>query len=59
MEAFASLLPPGVHTYSYLARATAQGIFIAPPATACEMYSPEIAGRSASATVHVLGAEDI
>jgi len=56
VEAFTSLLTPGVWTFSYVARATTHGIFVAPPATACEMYSPDAAGRSDSATVHVLGA---
>ncbi len=45
-EAFASLLWEGVHTYSYVARATTPGTFIAPPAKAEEMYAPETFGRS-------------
>jgi hypothetical protein len=48
VEAFASLLQPGHHTYSYTARATSLGQFIAPAASAEEMYSPEIFGRSGS-----------
>lgn len=47
-EAFASLLWDGVYQYSYIARATTPGTFIAPPAKAEEMYSPEVFGRSAS-----------
>ena len=47
-EAFASLLWDGVYSYSYIARATTPGTFIAPPAKAEEMYSPEVFGRSAS-----------
>ncbi|MCP4140610.1 MAG: hypothetical protein GY755_10035 [Chloroflexi bacterium] len=47
-EAFASLLWDGVYDYSYIARATTPGTFIAPPAKAEEMYSPEVFGRSGS-----------
>jgi hypothetical protein len=43
---FADHLPPGVHTYSYLARATTAGVFTRAPATAEEMYRPEVSGRS-------------
>lgn len=50
-EAFSSFLPDGVYHYSYLARATTPGSFIAPPAKAEEMYHPETFGRSASAKV--------
>jgi uncharacterized protein YfaS (alpha-2-macroglobulin family) len=46
VEAFASLLWEGVHTYTYVARATNYGAFIAPPAKAEEMYMPETFGRS-------------
>jgi uncharacterized protein YfaS (alpha-2-macroglobulin family) len=47
-EAFASLLWEGVYQYSYVARATTPGTFVAPPAKAEEMYSPEVFGRSSS-----------
>jgi len=47
-EAFASLVWEGVHKYSYIARATTPGRFVAPPAKAEEMYSPEVFGRSGS-----------
>ena len=47
-EAFASLLWEGVYQYSYVARATTPGTFVAPPARAEEMYSPEVFGRSSS-----------
>jgi len=47
-EAFASLLWEGVHQYSYVARATTPGRFVAPPAKAEEMYSPEVFGHSRS-----------
>ena len=47
-EAFASLLWAGVYHYSYVARATTPGTFVAPPAKAEEMYAPEVFGRSSS-----------
>lgn len=43
---FADHLPPGVHSFSYLARATTAGTFQRPPARAREMYHPEVNGRS-------------
>jgi hypothetical protein len=52
-EAFASLLWEGVHTYTYVARATTPGTFIVPPTKAEEMYAPETFGRSASDRVIV------
>jgi hypothetical protein len=48
VEAFASLLWEGVHTYTYVARATTPGNFIVPPPKAEEMYMPETFGRGAS-----------
>jgi hypothetical protein len=53
VEAFASLLWDGVWEYSYVARATTPGSFVAPPAKAEEMYSPETFGRSAGERVMV------
>lgn len=55
VEAFASMLWEGVYTYTYVARATTPGEFIAPPTRAEEMYSPEVFGRSASERVIVVG----
>jgi uncharacterized protein YfaS (alpha-2-macroglobulin family) len=52
-EAFTSLLWDGVYDYTYVARATTPGTFVVPPATAEEMYSPEVFGRSASDRVIV------
>jgi hypothetical protein len=52
-EAFASLLWDGIHTYTYVARATTPGEFVVPPAKAEEMYSPEVFGRSATDRVVV------
>ena len=53
VEAFASLLWEGVHTYSYVARATTPGMFVVPPAKAEEMYHPETFGRGATDRVVV------
>ncbi|HPH65784.1 MAG TPA: hypothetical protein PLF40_08575, partial [Kofleriaceae bacterium] len=53
VEAFASMLWPGVHTYEYVARATTPGNFVVPPTKAEEMYMPETFGRGASDRVIV------
>jgi hypothetical protein len=53
VEAFASLLPAGVYTYTYVARATTPGQFIVPPPRAEEMYSPETFGRGGTDRVIV------
>jgi uncharacterized protein YfaS (alpha-2-macroglobulin family) len=45
-EIFTALLREGVWNYSFLARAATPGNFIAPPAKAEEMYSPETFGRT-------------
>ena len=52
-EAFTALLWDGVYEYTYVARATMPGEFVAPPAKAEEMYSPEVFGRSGSDIVIV------
>lgn len=52
-EAFASLLWEGVYNYTYVARATTPGQFIAPPAKAEEMYAPETFGRTGTDFVNV------
>lgn len=52
-EAFTTLLSEGVWNYSYLARATTPGSFVAPPAKAEEMYAPETFGRSKTDFVRV------
>ncbi len=52
-EAFASLVWEGVHTYTYVARATTPGRFVAPPVRAEEMYAPETFGRSGTDVVVV------
>jgi uncharacterized protein YfaS (alpha-2-macroglobulin family) len=53
VEAFRMLLEEGTHQFSYTARATTPGRFIAAPTKAEEMYSPETFGRTTSATVVV------
>ncbi len=50
---FADRLPSGVYEYTYLARATTPGRFIAAPARAEEMYRPETFGRTATDIVIV------
>jgi uncharacterized protein YfaS (alpha-2-macroglobulin family) len=57
VEAFTSLLPAGVYTYTYVARATTPGLFIVPPPRAEEMYSPETFGRGGTDRVIVEEAE--
>ncbi len=52
-EAFTMHLREGSHRFSYTARATTPGTFIAAPAKAEEMYSPETFGRSAGTVVVV------
>jgi hypothetical protein len=53
VEAFSTLVWAGVHEYSYVARATTPGRFVAPPARAEEMYAPETFGRSSTDRVVV------
>lgn len=50
-EAFAFGLRAGTHRYAYTVRATTPGTFIAAPAKAEEMYTPEVFGRSVGTTV--------
>ena len=52
VEAFTSFLYSGEHVYKYIARATAKGEFVVPPAKVEEMYSPDVFGRTA--TDHVI-----
>jgi len=52
-EAMAVNLRPGVHSFSYLARATTEGHFNVPPTKAEEMYTPETFGRGATDVVVV------
>lgn len=43
---FANELPPGIHVASFVARATTPGDYVLMPASAEEMYAPEVNGRS-------------
>ncbi|MFT4974398.1 MAG: hypothetical protein ACI8S6_000280 [Myxococcota bacterium] len=54
VEAFAAQVYGGVYAYSYVARATTPGHFIAPPARAEEMYHPETFGRTATERVVIV-----
>ena len=45
-EAFTTWLGAGTYSYTYVARATTPGSFIAPPTRAEEMYAPETFGRA-------------
>jgi len=45
---YADYMPPGIHIYRYVARATTPGSYDHPPATAEEMYEPENFGRTAA-----------
>lgn len=50
---FATHLPSGTYRYTYLARAVIPGTYQTLPATAYQMYAPEVAGNSAG-TVFVV-----
>jgi uncharacterized protein YfaS (alpha-2-macroglobulin family) len=52
-RAFADRLSAGEHTFEYLARATLPGQFLALPARAEAMYTPDENGRSAATEVDV------
>jgi alpha-2-macroglobulin len=53
VQLFATRLSEGVHTFSYVVRATTVGAFRTAPARAEEMYQPEVFGRTATAVVDV------
>ncbi len=53
VQLFANELPPGLHRYVYLARATSLGRFVAPPTHVEQMYSPEVFGRGAASSFEV------
>ncbi len=55
VEAFATQLQGGVYQYSYLARATIDGSFVAPPTRAEQIYAPETFGRAATDRVVIEG----
>lgn len=50
-EVFSMQLREGTHVLAYTARATTPGVFVAAPAKAEEMYTPETFGRSTGETV--------
>jgi alpha-2-macroglobulin len=50
---FADELSPGTHRFAHLARATAKGTFVLPPARVEEMYTPETFGRTAARVISV------
>ena len=52
-EAYSAYLPAGTYEYTYVARATTPGTFVAPPAKAEEIYAPEVFGRSGTDRVTV------
>lgn len=54
VQLFQDRMYGGVYEYTYLAKATATGTFIVPPARAEEMYEPETFGRSATDTFRVV-----
>lgn len=53
VELFATRLSEGVHTFTYVVRATTAGTFRTAPAHAEEMYEPEVFGRAATAVIEV------
>lgn len=53
VQLFATRLSEGVHTFSYIVRATTAGTFRTSPAHAEEMYQPDVFGRTATAVVDV------
>lgn len=56
---FADHLPPGVHTTSFIARATTPGKFVLRPAHGELMYEPEVFGRSGGGTFEVVFPEEV
>jgi uncharacterized protein YfaS (alpha-2-macroglobulin family) len=51
--AFADVMDAGEHTYTYLARATTAGSFLAPAARVHEMYHPDVFGQTGTLQVAV------
>jgi uncharacterized protein YfaS (alpha-2-macroglobulin family) len=50
---FATRLSEGMHEFTYMVRATTAGTFMTAPASAEEMYEPEVFGRTASEVVEI------
>lgn len=53
VQLFATRLSEGAHQFSYVVRATTAGSFRTAPTHAEEMYTPEVFGRTATATLEV------
>lgn len=53
IQLFATRLPEGRHTFTYVARATTAGTFRTAPAHAEEMYEPEVFGRTATTVIEI------
>jgi hypothetical protein len=53
IQLFATRLSEGLHEFSYIVRATTAGTFRTAPARVEEMYSPEVFGRTGTATIEV------
>ncbi|HEX4620048.1 MAG TPA: alpha-2-macroglobulin, partial [Myxococcaceae bacterium] len=56
---FADHLPPGVHTTSFVARATTPGTFLVKPAAGQLMYEPEVFGRSEGGSFEVISPAEV
>jgi uncharacterized protein YfaS (alpha-2-macroglobulin family) len=50
---FVDYMGPGIHRYTYVARATSFGRFVVPPTRVEEMYTPETFGRTGASEVVV------
>jgi len=50
---FATRLGEGTHEFTYMVRATTAGTFVTAPASAEEMYEPEVFGRTGTVVVEV------
>ncbi|HET6271415.1 MAG TPA: hypothetical protein VFG32_00385, partial [Bacteroidota bacterium] len=53
VQLFADYLPAGVHTFTYMARATSYGKFQMPSTRAEGMYEPEVFGQTSSRVIIV------
>jgi uncharacterized protein YfaS (alpha-2-macroglobulin family) len=54
VSVFATYLPAGVYTFSYLVRPVTPGTYLTPGPVAEEMYSPETSGRGSGEKLTVL-----
>lgn len=53
VDIFATTMPAGTHRFTYTVRAITTGTFRTPPATALQMYEPEVFGRTSSSVVEI------